>query len=50
MTGNRIFQANCVADLFKERRRFLTEEKHRAADYETEGGTQVNNGTSNRNC
>ncbi|XP_034187885.2 wunen isoform X2 [Osmia lignaria lignaria] len=33
--------ANCVADLFKERRRFLTEEKHRAADYETEGGTQV---------
>ncbi|XP_043257928.1 putative phosphatidate phosphatase isoform X1 [Colletes gigas] len=32
--------ANCVADLFKERRHSLTEEKHRAADYETGGGTQ----------
>ncbi|XP_012148191.1 wunen isoform X1 [Megachile rotundata] len=32
--------ANCVADLFKERRYFLSEEKHREADYETGGGTQ----------
>ncbi|XP_076163887.1 putative phosphatidate phosphatase isoform X2 [Ptiloglossa arizonensis] len=32
--------ANCVANLFKERRHCLTEEKHHAADYETGGGTQ----------
>ncbi|XP_076242967.1 putative phosphatidate phosphatase isoform X2 [Calliopsis andreniformis] len=32
--------ANCVADLFKERRHYPIEEKHRAGDYETGGGTQ----------
>ena len=31
---------NCVADLFKEPRHCLAEEKHRAVDYETGGGTQ----------
>lgn len=41
---------NCVADLFNERRQFSAEEKHRATEYEGEGGTQVNNGTANRNC
>ncbi|XP_026669399.1 putative phosphatidate phosphatase isoform X2 [Ceratina calcarata] len=32
--------ANCVADLFKQRSHCLMDEKHRAADYETGGGTQ----------
>lgn len=43
-------QANCVANLFKDRSRCSMDEKRRAADYETGGGTQVNNGSTNRNC
>ena len=34
--------ANCVANLFKDRCHCLMEEKRRAADYETGGGTQMN--------
>lgn len=43
-------QANFVADLFKDQNHYSVEEKHRTADYETGAGTQVNNGTTNRNC
>ena len=39
-----------VADLFKDQNHYSVEEKHRTADYETGAGTQVNNGTTNRNC
>lgn len=43
-------QVNFIADLFKDQNHYSVEEKHRTADYETGAGTQVNNGTSNRNC
>jgi len=42
-----------VADLFKEEKEKRSIEKHRTTDYEAETGftgTQVNNGTGNRNC
>jgi len=44
-----------VADLFKEEKEKRSIEKHRTTDYEAEtgfthSGTQVNNGTGNRNC
>ncbi|KAK1135489.1 hypothetical protein K0M31_000080 [Melipona bicolor] len=42
--------ANFVANLFEDRSHCLIEEKHRATDYETGAGTQVNNGSTNRNC
>ncbi|XP_043593561.1 putative phosphatidate phosphatase isoform X1 [Bombus pyrosoma] len=37
--------ANCVANLFKDRSHCLMEEKRRAADYETGGGTQGKSST-----
>ena len=43
-------QANFVANLFEDRSHCLIEEKHHATDYETGAGTQVNNGSTNRNC
>ncbi|OAD58445.1 Putative phosphatidate phosphatase [Eufriesea mexicana] len=42
--------ANCMANMFKDRTHYPMEEKHRTADYETGGGTQVNDGTTNHNC
>nr|XP_033335228.1 putative phosphatidate phosphatase isoform X1 [Megalopta genalis] len=36
-----LVMANCVANLFKERRNCLTEENHRATDYEAGAGTQA---------
>ncbi|KAK9301644.1 hypothetical protein QLX08_006066 [Tetragonisca angustula] len=42
--------ANFVANLFEDRSHCLIEEKHHATDYETGAGTQVNNGSTNRNC
>lgn len=39
-----------MADLFKERRAKVSDEKpNKDVDYETEGGTQVNNGSSSNN-
>ncbi|CAD1471772.1 unnamed protein product, partial [Heterotrigona itama] len=42
--------ANFVANLFEDQSHCLIEEKHHATDYETGAGTQVNNGSTNRNC
>ncbi|XP_076297700.1 wunen isoform X1 [Lasioglossum baleicum] len=39
-TAIAVVVATCVADLFKERRTRLTEENHRAVDYEAGAGTQ----------